>query len=418
VPQQPILRPIPPARSATRPGPAADPMRCQPVSLPAEIRQLYKHPGPFATVYFDGSRTTEQGQHEVELRWRRLRSELQRAGAEETVLTAMDGAVNSDVSAGGRHGHLVVADADGVLLLDETTDEPPLREYAAWSRLPHLMPFLARRSEVVPHVVVLADRAGANIYVNTGNSEAKLNRERPESLSGPDQQPIHKTGRDTWSERHFQNRVDNSWAENAADVAESVSQHVKEVAAQLVLVAGDVRARTLVLEAVAERVPPAVEITETAAGGRADGAALEPIEQAVHDAILRIRWRHRRAVLERLRQGVGRGDYAVAGIEPVLQALRNGQVETLVISDDPSSTERAWIGNEPLQLARDREQLSQYGVSEPVSDRLDAALVRAVAGSAADLLITPNAHAYLDGGIGATLRYPTPQASTEPASTQ
>jgi len=275
------------------------------------------------------------------------------------------------------------------------------------------MPFLARRSEVVPHVVVLADRTGANIYVNAGHSETKLNRGEPELLTGQDSGPTHKTGRDTWSERHFQNRVDNSWAENAQNVADSVSHHVADVGAQLVLVAGDVRARTLVMEAVAERVPSRIDITETTAGGRADGAALEPIEQAVHDAILRIRWRHRRAVLEKLRQGVGRGDYAVTGIEPVLDALRSGQVETLVISDDPTSTERAWIGEEPLQLARDREQLSQYGVLEPVPDRLDAALVRAVAGSGADLVITPNAHAYLDDGIGATLRYPIAPAPAE-----
>jgi hypothetical protein len=382
------------------------------VSLPADIRQLYKHPGPFATAYFDGSRTTEQGQHEVDLRWRALRARLEQAGADEAVLTVMDDAVNSDLPAGGRHGHLVVAGAEGVLL-DDTTDEPPLREYASWAPLPHLMPFLARRAEVVPYVVVLADRTGANVYLNAGHSETKLNRGEPELLTGPDQQPIHKTGRDTWSERHFQNRVDNSWAENAQNVADSVSQHVAEVGAQLVLVAGDVRARTLVMEAVAERVPSGVDITETTAGGRADGAALEPIEQAVHDAILRIRWRHRRAVLEKLRQGVGRGDYAVTGIEPVLDALRSGQVETLVISDDPSSTERAWIGEEPLQLARDREQLSQYGVLDPAPDRLDAALVRAVAGSGADLVITPNAHAYLDGGIGATLRYPITSTSTE-----
>jgi hypothetical protein len=266
---------------------------------------------------------------------------------------------------------------------------------------------------VVPYVVVLADRTGANVYVNAGHSETRLKRDEPELLTGPDQQPIHKTGRDTWSERHFQNRVDNSWAENAQNVADSVNQHVTEVGARLVLVAGDVRARTLVMEAVAERVPSGVDTTETTAGGRADGAALEPIEQAVHDAILRIRWRHRRAVLEKLRQGVGRADYAVTGIEPVLDALRNGQVETLVISDDPSSTERAWIGEEPLLLARDREQLGQYGVAEPVQDRLDAALLRAIAGSGADLVITPNAHAYLDDGIGATLRYPIPPAPAE-----
>ncbi len=382
------------------------------MSLPAEIRQLYKHPGPFATVYLDGSRNTEQGQHEVELRWRALRSELAQGGADEAVLAAMDAVQNSDRSVAGRHGHLLVANADG-LLLDETSDVPPLQAYASWAPLPHVLPFLARRAEVVPHVVVLVDRTGADIYLNAGYNQTKLDRSQPEQVAGADQFPVHKARRDTWSERHFQNRVDNNWAENAQNVADSVNKHVHETGAQLVLVAGEVRARALVLDALAERLPGQVDIAETAAGGKADGAALEPVQQAVHDAILRIRWRHRRQVLEKLRQGVGRGDYAVTGIEPVLAAVRRGELETLVISDDPSSNARVWIGPEPLLLATDREQLAAFGVDEPAQVRLDSALIRAIAGSGADLLVTPNAHSYLDDGLGATLRFPVAADSAE-----
>ena len=375
------------------------------MNLPAEIRQLYKHTGPFATAYLDGSRNSEQGQREVELRWRALRAKLAESGAPDEVLTALDSALDTDRSAGGRHGHLVVADVDGVLL-DEITDEPPLRDLASWSPLPHLMPFLGRRAEPVPHVVVIADRTGADIYLGTGHTETDLRRSQAEELTGPDQQPVHKSRRDTWSERHFQNRVDNNWAENAQNVADAVTTHVKQAAVRLVLVAGEVRARSLVMDALAERLPPEVDLTETTAGGRADGAALEPVEQALHDAALRLRWRHRREVLARLRQGIGRGDYGVTGLDAVLAALRASQVDTVVISDDPSSTERAWIGDEPLQLARSRQELVELGVTDPKEDRLDAALVRAVAGSGAELLITPNAHDYLTDGIGATLRYP------------
>jgi hypothetical protein len=381
------------------------------VNLPAEIRNLYKHPGPFATAYLDGSRNTEQGQHEVDLRWRALRAELAQAGADKTVLAAMDSVQNSDRPVAGRHGHLVVANADGVLL-DETTEMPPLRGYASWAPLPHLLPFLARRAEVPPHVVVIADRTGANVYVNAGYTEIKLSQAKPESVDS-EEFPIRKTGRDVWSERHFQNRVDNNWAENAENVAAAVNQHVHEVAAQLVLVAGEVRARALLMDALAEKLHPGIDITETAAGGKGDGSALERIQQAVHDALLRLRWRHRRTVLDKLRQGVSRGDYGVTGTELVLEAVRRGEVETLVISDDPSSTERAWIGDEPLLLATDREQLRTFGVAEPVQDRLDSALVRAIAGSGADLLITPNAHSYLDGGLGATLRFPITPASAQ-----
>jgi hypothetical protein len=45
------------------------------------------------------------------------------------------------------------------------------------------------------------------------------------------------------------------------------------------------------------------------------------------------------------------------------------------------------------------------GVGSPEQDRFDSALVRALAGSSAGLLITPNAHQYVQDGIGALLRY-------------
>ncbi len=60
-----------------------------------------------------------------------------------------------------------------------------------------------------------------------------------------------------------------------------------------------------------------------------------------------------------------------------------------------------------------REELESRGagaetlsaITAPEHDRLDAALVRALAASSARILVTPDAHAYLDDGIGALLRY-------------
>ncbi len=83
---------------------------------------------------------------------------------------------------------------------------------------------------------------------------------------------------------------------------------------------------------------------------------------------------------------MGRHDYAVTGVAAVVEALRKAQIDTLVLSDDPSSTLTAWIGPEPLQLALSREDIDALGVEQPQQDRLDAALVRALAGSAAALL--------------------------------
>ncbi|HEX2902494.1 MAG TPA: Vms1/Ankzf1 family peptidyl-tRNA hydrolase [Jatrophihabitans sp.] len=374
------------------------------MALPAEITAIYQHSGPYATAFLDGSRDHEQGEHQVQLRWRTLRARLEAAGADEATLQAMQAAVDSDRPVPGRHGHLLVA-AGGALLADEIIEQPPITEVADFGPAPQLLPFLALRGEPVPHVVVVADRNGANLYANAGHSPIRLTGTTPDSVAGSAPEPIRKTGRNVWSEDHFQHRVENNWTENAADVAQAARKVAAELGARVVLVAGDVRARALVLHALAELVPPQVEVTETTAGGRAEGASLAAVEDAAHDAVLRVRWRDRREILARLQQGVARADFGVTGIEAVLQALRSGQVETLVISDDPSSTERAWIGDDPLQLTRTEQQLTDLGITEPRQVRLDAALVRAVAASGADLLVTPNAHSYLVDGIGAVLRY-------------
>jgi hypothetical protein len=125
----------------------------------------------------------------------------------------------------------------------------------------------------------------------------------------------------------------------------------------------------------------------------------------VHEQVLRAAWRERRGVLEHLQQNLGRGEYAVAGVAAVTEALRKSQVDTVVLSDDPSSTLTAWVGQRPGEFGLDDSEAPALGVDEPEHDRFDAALVRAVVGTGARLLITPGAHDYLPEGIGALLRY-------------
>ena len=146
-------------------------------------------------------------------------------------------------------------------------------------------------------------------------------------------------------------------------------------------------------------------VVEVEAGSRGTGASGESLDEAVHAALLRYSWRHRREVLEHLQQNLGRERYAVAGPDAVLDALRRAQADTVVLSDDPSSTLPAWIGPESLQVGQSRDDLAAMGVREPQPARFDAAVLRAIVGSGADLLVTPNAHDYVDGGIAALLRY-------------
>jgi hypothetical protein len=251
----------------------------------------------------------------------------------------------------------------------------------------------------------VADRTGADIYAASSEIAAQQRRPEHSVVRGEVSFPLHKTATNDWSEAHFQRRVENSWARNAEDVAGEAARHVARVAADLVVLAGDERARALITDDLRRLLPPGVHIENVAEGGRAPGAAQEPLEEAVRAAVLRQVWKHRRQLLDRLQEQLGRADRAAAGIEPVLQALQRAQAQTVVLSDDPTSTLTAWIGPEPTQLARERSQLIDLGVPEPVQDRLDAAILRAIADSGGELVITPNAHDYLPDGVAALLRY-------------
>lgn len=372
--------------------------------IPDFVADLYGSPGPFATAYLDASRDKEQGGREVELRWQQLRSQLAEQGADEATLAAMDPALGSHADVPGRRGQLIVA-AGGELRCDEPMPRPPARPVARWSPLPHVVPFLAQRGPQVAHVIVVADRTGADIVTVDAQRAASGSRGETETVQGSIGFPIHRTSTVDWSERHFQLRVENAWEANARDVAEATVKHAIAVRAALVLLVGDERARGLLREDLAVQLPPHVEIVETAAGGRADGSSADALDEAAHDALLQHSWRRRREVLEHLRQNVGRQAYAVTGVQDVVQAVQRSQIGTLVLSDDPSSTLHAWIGPAATQIDTDPQAVRDMGVEEPVEDRFDAALLRALAGSGAQLLITPNAHEYVRDGIGALLRY-------------
>ena len=360
------------------------------------LAPVYSHDGPFATVYLDAPRTTEAGAREVDLRWAEVRGKLRDQGADDQTLAALDVAIEADADTPSRHGLVAVA-AGGTLRLTDALADPPARSTGRWSVLPHLLPYLAQRATRLPHVVVIADRKGADIFVVDAEPE------RTEHVSGSAPYPLHRTATADWSEKHFQARVENRWESNAKDVAEAVAGHVAESAAPLVVIAGDVRARHLIADALGEH--PGVRVRTVEEGGRAAGSSSAALQRAVRDQVLHEVWRQRREVLDHLRENLGRAEYAVAGLPDVVRALRMAQVDTVVLSDDPSSTLTAWVGAAATEFGLDDAEAGDLGVQAPAHDRFDAALVRAVVGTGARLVVTPGAHDYLPDGIGALLRY-------------
>jgi hypothetical protein len=373
--------------------------------VPENVKQVLTARGPFATVYLDADRATEHGAGEVALRWRELRGELERAGADGRTLDALDEAVNEPPRIAGPHGRVLVG-GGGAVLFDELLPRRPVRQFACWSPLPHLVPYLAQRGPAVAHVLVVADRIGADLAaVSAEHAAEHLGADETRQVQGSRPYPVTKTSVRDWSEQHFQQRVENSWAANAKDVADAVRPYVERVGAEVVILAGDPRARSLLARDLPQVLDQHVQIVEVEHGARAAGASAESLAAAVSDTLLRISWHRRHEVLGHLQQNLGREHFAAAGTADVLHALQRAQVDTVVLSDEPSSPMTAWIGPQPLQVAGSRSELTAMGVREPEKDRYDAGVLRAVAGADAELLITPNGHDYVQDGIAALLRY-------------
>jgi hypothetical protein len=375
------------------------------VAIPVEIAKTYQHPGPFATVYLDATRSDEHGAAEVQLRWRDFRRELLEAGAAERVLDAIEPAVGARRDIPGPHGQVLVASADGVLRLDAVLPAPPLQPLARWGPLPHLVPYLAQRAPDIAYVLVVADHRGADLYAVPADAEAEGRNGEHEVVRGEVSYPLHKSPSGDWSEAHFQRRVENAWTENAHDVAAEAAAAASRVAATLVILAGEERARALSATALAQRLPPDAEVEQVAQGGRAAGSSRQALTEGVRAAVLRSTWRRRRALLDRLTEQLGRSERAVAGVNAVVAALQRAQAEIVVLADDPTSDLAAWIGPEPTQIARAEAELTELGVEHPVQDRFDSALLRALAASGGDLYITPGPHEFVADGIAAILRY-------------
>ena len=126
------------------------------------LQPLLTVPGPFATAYVDVSRNDESAAHEIELRWRGLREQLAEQGTPAPTLDAMAPVVLAPTGASGAHGRVVVA-AGGQVVFERVLPHPPQPDLGVYELLPHLLPMVRQHAWLVPYVLVVADRQGADV---------------------------------------------------------------------------------------------------------------------------------------------------------------------------------------------------------------------------------------------------------------
>jgi hypothetical protein len=276
----------------------------------------------------------------------------------------------------------------------------PRREIARLAALPHAMPMLAQQPLRVPHLRVTATRSGGEVLQVPG--EGGMRDERSE---GPGW-PVHKPSAGGWSQARYQRSAEHAWEVNAKELAAQVAAAAEQVRAEHIIVAGDIRARALLLEHLDSQLRRIAVVVdrEVPADSEAMAEAAEAViagseEQACRDKFAE--WHSRLARAS-----------AVEGLADTLAALSESRAADVFIADEPRSVAEAWIGPGGTDVAATADQLTVRGVSAPVSDRADAAIVRAIACTDAELFFLPGDLDAPREGIGATLRYPAAPAES------
>lgn len=353
---------------------------------------LERRGAPVATVVAAGPGFEGDVQSRLDIRSKEARKQLEDAGLPSATVDAVEAAIQAHT---GDHGLGIVADRDGVLsttLLQVDGDDEVLQVEA----LPRYVPFVRERFANRPHVVVRCDRVGAHIArVERGETQ------RDTEVVGDDEhvQKVHAGG---WSQRRFQNRAEHTWDQNAKEIAEAVVAEADAIDAELVVVTGDGRAVQLVADHMPERFGDHLVLDDHQPFDDAsDAVVFERAMTLVHDRV----GRELVEVLERYAELRGQGEGAADDVSDVLAGLRQGAVETLLVSGD--SDQRVHVAvEEPMQLALDAAGVTDLGFEDVAEARLtDAAIQSALAGGASVMIVPEHGPNSPSGALGAILRF-------------
>lgn len=378
------------------------------------LKPLLGRPSPFTTVYLDVTRADQAGEVEAADRWRSLRRTLEHDGAPAAVLDEIGERIAVPTGVAHPHGRVVIADAHGVVV-DRVLRQAPAQSFGVVGPAPVLAPAVRAADETVTFVLVVVDRLGADLSWHS--TEDAHGPRRTESVEGG-HDDVHKT-REGALARRGQTRAEDSWLRNAEAVAALVDRVVAQDAPDLVVLTGDVRAVSLVREALGR--PAAERSVEVPGASRGEGARPEPFKARVRAELDALCERRRVGVLDRFREAQGRGEGAVTALDDVIEVLRRGQVDELVVQVDVDrlADRELWIGPEPLQLAADEADLAALGVTAG-AERLPAGVVllRAAIGQDAGVTFTEDGAVDLVDGIGALLRWSDTSTPSEAVPTQ
>jgi hypothetical protein len=348
------------------------------------LRPLVEVEATFASIFFDASHDTQDAAERLELRWRGLHRELGGLGADGPTLAALEIAMLEAEPVAGRVGRMLAA-ANGRVLVDEWVPEPPPTPVARWSELPYFLPLAALGAKGTAHVVAVVDRAGADLRA-VGDHDVET-----ETVTGEDH-PLHKVRGGGWAHRRFQTTVEETVRRNLREVADEVTQLADQTGVRLIALAGEVQARAELFRLLPTRCQKiAVEIAGFGRGEVAqDYQALDREVQAVLNE---------RVSAQPDENGLVK---RVQGLQECVAALREANVDTLLVTEPEIHDLTVWLGSPRNQVAVREDELRGLGMPRITRHRADEALPMAALAVGADIQLIDD---HLDDGVGALIRH-------------
>lgn len=354
------------------------------------LRDLTTAGGPFVSVHFDESHDTEDGAKQLTIRLKEIEAALSDQRADAETVHAVLQAVRDSEPPVGKAGRSIVA-AHGSVLLDRRLAAPPPEQVVRFSPLPYLLPLATHEADTLPYLVVVTDQVGAEV------TEHGHGAPRTETIEGVDPPEVQGGG----GPAHRDKQTGETARQNFEEIAKHVTKAAERSHAELVVLAGEVQARS----ALHERLPePVRRITRDVEGGsRASGSSHDELDRHVHELLAGRRLASLDDVAETFRAESGRASgLAVSGLEAVTTALAEANVATLLVGS-PGDTS-VFAGPEPTQVAVGKAGLQALGVPEPEQRRADEAIPFAAVATGADVVVLDE-RLDLWEGFGALLRH-------------
>ena len=297
--------------------------------LRARLTEAVRRPGRWCTVYLDLSNDRENPEGLQESRRRSVRDRLLEGGASETAAATVSDRLTEPTGLPSPFCRYLLVRDDEIELDEAIPGLPGGGEVVEVGPAPLIAPLIRAGVEDFAYLVVQVSRDGGDIAVHRTGAFFPESRSTMQGRTDT----LHKFKGGGWAHLNMQEHVEEIWKQTQTELSAEIDRLVLEHRPRLIVVAGDIRARGLLLDALAERSRAiAVELPKDTRSGGADPSALTEFTEQQIDALLE---RDQADLLDLLRTRLGQPRSAAGtGLAAVVQALRQAQVDTLLIDVD------------------------------------------------------------------------------------